>query len=29
MMLITTQETRVVNQDGELVAKQLGQAIFY
>lgn len=29
MMLITTQETRVVNQGGELVAKQLGQAIFY
>ncbi len=29
MMLITTQETRVVNQDGELVAEQLGQAIFY
>ena len=29
MMLITTQEARVVNQDGEIVAKQLGQAIFY
>lgn len=28
-MLIVTRETRVVNQDGELVARQLGQAIFY
>ncbi|MCP5045064.1 MAG: MaoC family dehydratase [bacterium] len=28
-MLISTSETRVVNQDGELVAVQRGQAIFY
>ncbi len=28
-MLITTNETRVVNQDGKLVAVQHGQAIFY
>jgi len=28
-MLIVTRETRVTNQDGELVARQLGQAIFY
>ena len=28
-MLITTNETRVVNQDGDLVAVQRGQAIFY
>jgi hypothetical protein len=28
-MLISTQETRVVNQDGVLVAVQRGQAIFY
>ena len=28
-MLIVTRETRYVNQDGELVAKQRGQAIFY
>ncbi len=28
-MLITTNETRVVNQDGTLVAVQQGQAIFY
>ena len=28
-MLITTRETRFVNQDGELVAKQRSQAIFY
>ena len=28
-MLITTQETKVVNQDGVLVATQRGQAIFY
>ena len=28
-MLIVTNETRCINQDGELVAKQRGQAIFY
>jgi hypothetical protein len=28
-MLIVTRETRVVNQDGDLVATQHGQAIFY
>lgn len=28
-MLIVTRETRVTNQDGDLVARQLGQAIFY
>ena len=28
-MLIVTRETRVTNQNGELVARQLGQAIFY
>jgi len=28
-MLIVSRETRVVNQDGELVARQRGQAIFY
>ena len=28
-MLIVTNETKVVNQDGELVATQRGQAIFY